>query len=135
MQKRLNPLRLARLSLSFIPMKIAAILLSFYFVLISSQPVIAAVVKMTNACEMVSRCDETISSECPKNRKACPEEKNSCALCCINVFQSAFCCGALIEENNYKFSLHPESERQYPGADLILPSSYSPDCWQPPEMT
>ncbi len=115
-------------------MKIVAFLLSFYFVLISSQPVIAAVVKMTKACEMVNTCSGTVSNECPKNREACPQEKNSCPLCCTNVFQSAFCCGALVEENIYKISLHPESARLYPDADLILDSSYSSDCWQPPEM-
>jgi hypothetical protein len=115
-------------------MKFAAFILSFYFLLISAQPVLAATAKLAMSCE--SKCGSApVQRECTKNQpSSCPQDENSCALCCYNVFQCTFCCGALVEENQYKISLHPRSAVVFPGADLVLHSSYSPDCWQPPEM-
>lgn len=121
-------------------MKLAAFILSFYFLLVSAQPVLAATAKLAMSCEREMSCESacgnaSVQRECAKNNPSpCPEDENSCALCCCSVFQCTFCCGALIEENNYKISLHPGSTSVFTGADLVLISAYSSDCWQPPEM-
>jgi hypothetical protein len=115
-------------------MRFTAFIFSFYFMLIAAQPVIAGVAAYTMRCE--SECGSmSFQRGCAKSEESsCPTEESSCALCCCNVFQCTFCCGALVEEQAYKINLLSQSARLFPGADLILPSSYSPDCWQPPEM-
>ena len=114
-------------------MKLAAFILSFYFLLISAQPVIAGVAKLAVVCN--TECSVmSVKNECAKNQESCPQEENSCPLCCCSIFQCTFCCGALVEEHIYNINLRPQSASLFPGADLILLSSYSSDCWQPPEM-
>jgi hypothetical protein len=113
-------------------MKLTAFLLSFYFLLIVSQPVLAAVARTTSMCPV--ECGSMKAQpECPKKESSsCPKE-TSCPLTCCNAFQCTFCCGALVEENSFGINLNA-SAINFPGAELILPSSYAADCWQPPEL-
>jgi hypothetical protein len=115
-------------------MKSLAFILSIYFMMFSAQPVLAAVANMKGECEM--QCGKSKSSchsegKQKSNNKQDPEK---CPICCCNIFQCAFCCGIVIDENVFEISLSSQSANLFGDADLVPSSSYSPDCWQPPEL-
>jgi hypothetical protein len=114
-------------------MKSLAFILSIYFTLFSAQPVLAAVAKMKGECGMeCSREKNSRHEQQPKSDNKQDSEK--CPICCCNIFQCAFCCGIIIDEPVFEIALSSKSAGLFPGSDLILHSSYSSDCWQPPEL-
>jgi hypothetical protein len=108
-------------------MKLVAFLLSFYFMLFSAQPVLAAVAKMSD-CKMTCS-EQTVPQKDPS--KDAPEK---CPICCCNIFQCAFCCGIIMDVPVFEIALSSTST-VFPNVDLILPSSYISDCWEPPELS
>lgn len=120
-------------------MKLAALILSFYFMLFSAQPVLAAVPKMKDCGSSCSRLRPNERKSAPheshhKNESPAKQDNEKCPACNCTIFQCAFCSGVVMEESSFGFSLFSKSAASFPQTDLILHSSYASDCWQPPEL-